>query len=202
MWSTDSDGHTDYYNDRWYEYTGFNPGQTGDESWLPILHPDDRQRTLDAFRHCVKTGSDFQIEYRFFDRTSGGYRWFLGRGTLLECNELGEIVKWLGTCTDIDQTKRAEERVNLLNEAAGHLLATDEPQEMVRGLFERVRGIISGVDVCINYVVGDDAGNVVHLLSWAGIPECHRALGHLCGCPSSGWESSSAALWPRRARAR
>jgi PAS domain S-box-containing protein len=166
MWTTDAQGRADYFNDRWYEYTGFEKSAGGDESWLPILHPDDRQRTLEAFYECVRSGREYVIEYRFKDRFTGGYRWFLGRGTPMR-DEQGKIIKWFGTCTDIDYTKRAEERVKLLNEAAGHLLATDEPQEMVRGLFERVREHI-GIDLYINYAA--EEGDSLHLLSWAGIP--------------------------------
>ncbi len=109
VWSARADGHLDYYNTRWYEFTGFTENY-GDASWLPILHKEDVARTLEKWRHSVKTGEDYEIEYRFRDRETGGYRWFLGRAVPVR-NDTGEIVKWLGTCTDIDDQKRAAERL-------------------------------------------------------------------------------------------
>src|SRR5262249_58520395 len=79
VWKARSDGFVDYFNERWYEFTGFQRGEAGDESWIPILHPDDAERTVKAWYDAVRTGETYQIEYRFRDRATGTYRWFLGR---------------------------------------------------------------------------------------------------------------------------
>src|SRR5262249_40082224 len=113
VWTARPDGYLDYYNERWYEYTGFLRGQYGQPSWEPILHPDDVQRCVDTYFGCIKAEKPYQIEYRFKDRRPGGYRWFLGRAMPVR-DERGQVVRWLGTCTDIDDTKRAEEQL------AGH----------------------------------------------------------------------------------
>ncbi len=90
VWTARPDGSFDYFNRRWYEYTGFAEGRSGDESWLPILHPDDVQRSQDSWYEAVRSGDPYQIEYRFKDRASGGYRWHLGRALPVR-DEAGRI---------------------------------------------------------------------------------------------------------------
>ncbi len=121
VWSARPDGCLDYYNRRWYEFSGFPEGEIGDESWLPILHPDDAQRCLDAWGAAVRTGDAYQIEYRFKDRVSGGYRWQLGRA-LPVSDDAGNVVRWFGTCTDIDDQKRLEEGLREANTAKDQFL--------------------------------------------------------------------------------
>jgi PAS domain S-box-containing protein len=104
VFSSRPDGTIDYYNRRWYEYTGFSPETAG--GWASILHPEDAERTTRLWRDSMRTGAQFQIECRFKDRRSGGYRWFLGRA--LPVLDGSRIIRWFGTCTDIDDQKRAE----------------------------------------------------------------------------------------------
>jgi PAS domain S-box-containing protein len=110
VWAARPDGYADYFNKRWYEYTGFSEGQFGEEAWRPILHPDDRQRAIETYFGCIRDERPYQIEYRFKDRQSGGYRWFLGRALPIR-DETGQVIRWFGTCTDIDDQKRAEEKL-------------------------------------------------------------------------------------------
>jgi len=107
IWTTRADGTADYYNRKWYELTGAAEGQIGDASWVPILHPDDRQRCLDIWSESVRTGKPYQVEYRFKFPTTGEYRWFLGRALAVR-DEAGRIVRWYGTSTDIHEAKRTE----------------------------------------------------------------------------------------------
>jgi two-component system CheB/CheR fusion protein len=110
VWAARPDGYIDYYNRRWYEYTGFAEGY-GQESWEPILHPEDVQRCVETYFGCIRDGRPYQIEYRFKDRFRGGYRWFMGRALPIR-DERGEIVRWFGTCTDIDEVKQAQAALN------------------------------------------------------------------------------------------
>jgi two-component system CheB/CheR fusion protein len=115
VWAARPDGYVDYYNERWYEFTGFRREEFGQASWEPILHPDDVEPCVETYFGCVREGVPYQIEYRFKDRFRGDYRWFMGRALPIR-NEQGEVVRWFGTCTDIDDVKRAEEeRGRLLN---------------------------------------------------------------------------------------
>jgi two-component system, sensor histidine kinase len=123
VWTARPDGYLDYYNERWYEYTGFPRGQYGEASWVPILHPDDVRRCKDTYYGCIKSGRPYQIEYRFKDRATGGYRWFLGRAFPVRDGQ-ARIVRWFGTCTDIDDTKRAEEALQEADRRKDEFLAT------------------------------------------------------------------------------
>ncbi len=107
VWTARPDGYLDYYNERWYEFTGLPRGDGGDQSWEPILHPDDVQKCKDIWYSAVRTGEPYEIEYRFKDRTTGEYRWHLGRALPVR-DAAGNIAKWFGTCTDIHDQRRAE----------------------------------------------------------------------------------------------
>jgi PAS domain S-box-containing protein len=113
VWAARPDGYLDYYNRKWYELTGAAQGETGDQSWLPILHPDDRQKCLDIWYKAVRTGEPYEIEYRFKFPATGEYRWHLGRALPVRDPE-GRVVRWFGTCTDIDDRKRAEAALKAL----------------------------------------------------------------------------------------
>src|SRR2546428_3914616 len=123
VWAARPDGYIDYYNERWYEFTGFPRDEFGQSSWEPILHPDDVERCVETYFGCLREGKPYQIEYRFKDRSNGGYRWFMGRALPIR-NEQGEIIRWFGTCTDIDDVKRAREAAEIANRLKDEFLAT------------------------------------------------------------------------------
>jgi PAS domain S-box-containing protein len=122
VWAARPDGYLDYYNRRWYEFTGFPEGQEGVESWRPILHPDDIQPWFDRWYGAVRSGEPYEIEHRFRDHQTGDYRWFLGRALPVR-DEAGHIVRWYGTCTDIDDQKRAQEALQEADRRKDEFLA-------------------------------------------------------------------------------
>jgi PAS domain S-box-containing protein len=112
-WTATTEGHHDYYNQRWYEYTGLTHEQTEADGWKLIVHPDDLTRTQERLRHSMRTGEDYEVEYRF-RRADGVYRWFMGRGVPVRGapdrdHPQGRILHWIGTCTDIEDLVRARE---------------------------------------------------------------------------------------------
>ena len=107
IWSTRPDGYHDYYNERWYEYTGVSAGSTDGEEWAGLFHPDDQDRTWTLWRHSLESGEPYEIEYRLRYRT-GEYRWVLGKAQPVR-DEDGTIVRWYGTCTDIDDQIKARQ---------------------------------------------------------------------------------------------
>ena len=109
VWTANPDGWLDYYNDCWVAYTGMSVEQTQGWGWAPVLHPDDLQRCVDAWKHSVDTGEPYEIEYRFRRASDGSYRWHLGRALPVR-DAAGKIRKWFGTCTDIQDQKDAIER--------------------------------------------------------------------------------------------
>ena len=114
VWASRPDGYLDYYNRKWYDRTGAVDGATGDQSWLPILHPNDQQKCLDDWYKSVQTGQPYEIEYRFKFPETNEYRWHLGRALPVK-DEQGRIVRWFGTCTDIHDHKCAEDQLRELN---------------------------------------------------------------------------------------
>lgn len=107
IWSTTPDGYHDYYNQRWYDFTGVPSGSTDGEGWAGMFHPEDQDRAWTVWRHCLQTGEPYHIEYRLRHR-SGKYRWVLGRAQPVR-NEDGAITRWFGTCTDIQDIIDARE---------------------------------------------------------------------------------------------
>jgi PAS domain S-box-containing protein len=106
-WTALSDGTIDYYNQRWYDYTGLTFTDTGGWNWDRVIHPDDLGDASASWRSALQTSSGSEIKQRL-RRADGVYRWFLSRTEPI-FDAFGGIVKWVGTGTDIEALKRAEE---------------------------------------------------------------------------------------------
>ncbi len=107
VWSTRPDGFHDYYNDQWYSFTGMPYGSTDGDGWNDLFHPDDQPNAWDKWRHSLRTGEPYEIEYRLRHH-SGHYRWVLGRALPVRAED-GSIVRWMGTCTDIHEQKLTQQ---------------------------------------------------------------------------------------------
>jgi PAS domain S-box-containing protein len=118
VWSTLPDGFHDFYNRSWYEFTGVPDGSTDGEAWNGMFHPDDQERAWSRWRQSLETGTPYEIEYRLRHK-SGAYRWTLGRAFPIH-DEQGRIVRWIGTCTDIDEQKRHAEQNEILSRELSH----------------------------------------------------------------------------------
>jgi PAS domain S-box-containing protein len=106
VWSTLPDGSLDFINQRWQEI-GLSLDDLRGSEWVNVLHPDERTGVADRWRTAVETGTPYENIERV-RRADGEYRWFLSRAQPLR-DELGNIVKWYGTDTDIEDQKRAED---------------------------------------------------------------------------------------------
>jgi PAS domain S-box-containing protein len=115
VWTAQPDGRVDYYNERWYEFTAFSRENFGDESWLLIVHPEDRKSCYEAWYESVRSGNPYGTQYRFWDRQEKRWRWFMGRALPIH-DPNGQIVKWFGSCTDIDEQKRVEDELRRVNQ--------------------------------------------------------------------------------------
>lgn len=112
IWTTNLDGKMDYGNQHWYDYTGLAVEQFKELTWSSIVHPEDLKVCVDTWRESVKTGKDFQIQFRLKRAKDGDYRWHLGRAIPMK-NERGVIVKWFGTFTDIDDFIKSRESLKV-----------------------------------------------------------------------------------------
>jgi len=134
IWATQPNGYHDYYNQRWYEYTGVPEGTTDGEGWNDMFHPDDQERAWSIWRQCLKSGEPYHIEYRLKHR-SGQYRWVLGRAQPVR-DDQGRITRWFGTCTDIHDFKQAQEELRESRERA--VRTEEETRRLASMLADRV----------------------------------------------------------------
>ncbi|RYX80009.1 PAS domain S-box protein, partial [bacterium] len=132
VWSTLPDGFHDYYNARWYEFTGVEPGSTDGEGWNGMFHPDDQEKAWSVWRHSLKTGDPYEIEYRLRD-AHGEYRWTLGRALPIRDTD-GEITRWFGTCTDIHDQKMIQAQREVVAQELSH---------RIKNIFSVISGLIS-----------------------------------------------------------
>jgi PAS domain S-box-containing protein len=103
-WIAGPDGTVQFMNQRWVEYTGLSQlGTVGEDA----IHPEDLDRSVRRMGASFASGEPFEDEVRV-RRTDGEYRWFLNRGVPLR-DKRGNVVKWYGAATDIQDRKRAEE---------------------------------------------------------------------------------------------
>jgi PAS domain S-box-containing protein len=92
----------------WREYTGLPTEETTGAGWQTVIHPEDLGRHIEKWRVCSATGEPFEDEARFRCAADGEYRWFLVRAVPLR-DVHGNILKWYGILTDIEDRKRAEQ---------------------------------------------------------------------------------------------
>jgi PAS domain S-box-containing protein len=124
VWGARADGLFDYYNRRWYEFTGRPEGAAGDDTWGDAVHPEDQIEARRVWRAALLSGDSYEIEYRL-RRRDGEYRWYVTRALAIR-DRGGEITRWLGTCTDIDARVRSE---NDLRELAAMLVKSNRELE-------------------------------------------------------------------------
>src|SRR3989442_12235246 len=108
-WCNLPDGSNEFVNQRWCDYTGLSPEEVKRVGCKVVIHPEDLPQWLDEWRTLVASGEGGEIEARL-RRHDGAYRWFLIRVEPLQ-DESGEIVRWYGTNTDIDDLRQTEEKL-------------------------------------------------------------------------------------------
>ncbi|KAK7429184.1 hypothetical protein QQZ08_004194 [Neonectria magnoliae] len=103
VWTATNDGSVDFFNTRWYTYTGLDAEHSLGKVWGNAFHPDDMPDTIRKWEHSLRTGDQYVTEYRCQSK-EGEWRWFLGRALPLRNKETGEVEKWFGTCTDVHES--------------------------------------------------------------------------------------------------
>src|ERR1700678_4187103 len=111
LWSALPDGSNTYVSKHFAEYSGISAEQTAGSGWQAVIHPDDLKRHVGKWMEAIATGKPHENEARF-RRSDGQYRWHLDRGVPLR-DENGNIVKWYGVVTEIEDRKRAEEALGV-----------------------------------------------------------------------------------------
>ncbi|HWA38391.1 MAG TPA: PAS domain S-box protein [Burkholderiales bacterium] len=118
VWATNAGGELEFCNRSCCDYLGRSLQEISGEGWQDVIHPTDLAACLEKWRRSLRSGARFDVEYRL-RRHDGEYRWHHGRALPLR-GARGTILRWFGTCTDIDDQVRAGQR---LEEAVGERTA-------------------------------------------------------------------------------
>ncbi len=108
LFTGDVEGRCDYVNPFFEAFTGHSADEIVRSGWTSVLHPDDLERSITAWDEARRTGSPYEVEYRF-RREDGVYRWFIGHAVPVRETEGGPILRWIGTCVDIQEIVEARE---------------------------------------------------------------------------------------------
>ena len=121
IWANDAEGKANYFNGRWFEYTGLSLEESVGPGWQAIVHPDDAPASVERWQRALAAGEVFDTEYRL-RRADGAYRWHLGRNVPLK-DEAGHVLGWFGSATDTDDLVHARAQAQAANAAKDHFLA-------------------------------------------------------------------------------
>jgi PAS domain S-box-containing protein len=122
IWITDPDGSVIYVNRRYIEYTGYSLEELcGPTEWRKALHPDDLERCLADWHTATRSGTGYETEYRLRRAADATWRWHLARALPVK-DDAGRVLRWVGTCTDIEEHKRIQEQLHEFLAMLGHEL--------------------------------------------------------------------------------
>ena len=116
VWVADMMGRMNMGETSWTDFTGQTPDESAGDGWVNALHPDDRLRTLLAWREAVATEGRYETDYRLRSR-DGAYRHFVTRGVPVRDSQ-GNVREWIGACTDVTERRQAEEKYQSIFENA------------------------------------------------------------------------------------
>jgi PAS domain S-box-containing protein len=111
VWTAFPGNKADYRNQRWLDFTGMTSEEVRDRGWMTALHPDDHKHVLNALQEASSQKRNYEVEVRL-RRSDGQYRWFLARA-IPQLDQDGNVIKWYGTNTDIEDRKQVEEALRL-----------------------------------------------------------------------------------------
>ena len=113
-WTADAQGSIYWYNKRWHDYAGTTLEEMRGWGWQKVHHPDHVDRVVNRIRQCFAAGSPWEDTFPLRGK-DGTYRWFLSRALPIR-NEAGDLVRWFGTNTDVNEQMEAEKALRILNE--------------------------------------------------------------------------------------
>jgi len=172
-WIAGPDGSRSWFNQGWYDYTGTTFAQMVGWGWQSVHDTSVLPRMLERWQTCVRTGDLFEMEYPLRG-ADGSFRWFLARARPLR-DEDGQIIRWFGTCTDLDEVKRAREALaeesrllNLLNETARSIAGDLELEPLVQKVTDAATQISGAEFGAFFYEAKGEPGDSFRLFTLSG----------------------------------
>lgn len=165
VWIADPEGQLTYINSRWFDYSGQTLEQAKKWGWQDILHPDDLHPYLACIRQAINEQQKYEMEVRYKNISDGIYRWHLSRGAPIK-DVQGNIIKWVGTSTNIDEQKRAEEEVRRLYQ---------EVEQRVKERTAQLEFAIQELESFSYSVSHDLRAPLRHIVSFMGLLKTHIA---------------------------
>jgi PAS domain S-box-containing protein len=182
-WIAEQDGTMVWYNQRWYDYTGTTPEQMAGDGWKQVYAPDCMDAMQQRWEESRNSGEPFELEVPI--RNAGGeFRWFLTRANPVHSAN-GEVLRWFGTSTDVDQVKRVQEALRdetavleLLNRTGTALASTRDLHPLLQEVTDAATSISGARFGAFFYhsVNPDGSALVLHTLS-SGAPESFALFG-------------------------
>ncbi|MFS2008113.1 ATP-binding protein [Duganella sp. CT11-25] len=182
-WIAEQDGTMVWYNERWYDYTGTTPAQMAGDGWKQVYAPDCVDAMEQHWDESRGNGTPFELEVPI--RSAGGeFRWFLTRANPVHGSD-GEVLRWFGTSTDVDQVKRVQEALRdetavleLLNRSGSAMASTRDLQPLLQEVTDAATSISGARFGALFYHdTGADGDTLMlHTLS-SGAPDSFAAFG-------------------------
>jgi PAS domain S-box-containing protein len=159
VWSKLPDGSADFLNQRFREYTGFTLEEGLGWGWMNAFHPEDRAE--EEWRAAFAAGEVFEKEARL-RRADGVYRWFLLRAAPLR-DERGNVIKWYGTTTDIEDRTRAEEALQEAQDKLARVTRTQAMGELAAAIAHEVNQPLTAIVTNANFSLRQLKGSTANL---------------------------------------
>jgi PAS domain S-box-containing protein len=156
-WAALPDGKSSFANKRWVQYTGLSANDTTGPGWQNAIHPEDLERHLEKWHASLANGHLFEHEVRL-RRADGEYRWFWMRG-VPQRDKRGNILKWYGIATDIQDRKQAEAELRAMQEDLAHINRVSMMGQLAASLAHEIKqpiaAAVSNAEACMLWLGRD-----------------------------------------------
>ena len=174
-WMAEPDGHIFWYNERWYAYTGSSLAQMLGWGWQKVHHPDHLQRVVRIWKEALSSGQPWEDTFPLRGK-NGQYRWFLSRAFPIRDDE-GNITRWFGTNTDIEQVKRTQETLkdesrvlDILNQTGTAIASELDLERLVQTVTDAGTELSGATMGAFFYNVINETGESFQLYTLSGVP--------------------------------
>jgi two-component system, OmpR family, sensor histidine kinase VicK len=125
IWTAEASGYCDFFNDKWYDYTGSTPELSYGDGWASYIHPAHRSYLVGLWRQSLATGTPVAAEFQLRAK-DGSYQWFYVLGSPIRSDE-NEVNRWVGALTNIEEQKASQDRLEkLVSERTAELQRSNE----------------------------------------------------------------------------